>query len=219
MPVITVRSGGPGDVELDGACCPKLDAGYADTYIDGVRYRVRTVEIRAPDPMSVAVGATYDETIAEIDNLHRRVLVICAVAIGAAAVLGWLLAAFAVRPFRRLAQQTRPIDAGDEAPDIEVRGATRGRRDRRGDEGHAGARLARSRTAPRRHWTSARDFAAPSVARTAHPADGDADQPRGAGHPGDARGATQGSARRRHPDPVPDRGHAVAHWSDWRRAS
>ena len=37
---------------------------------------------------------------------------------------GWLLAAFAVRPFKRLAQQTRQIDAGDEPPDIDIRGAT-----------------------------------------------------------------------------------------------
>jgi two-component system sensor histidine kinase PrrB len=35
-----------------------------------------------------------------------------------------LLAAFAVRPFKRLAQQTRSIDAGDERPQVEVRGAS-----------------------------------------------------------------------------------------------
>jgi len=51
-------------------------------------------------------------------------LVICVFAVGAAGLLGWLLAAFAVRPFRRLAQQTRQIEAGDEAPDVEVGGAT-----------------------------------------------------------------------------------------------
>ena len=122
--VITVRRGN--QVKSNSpVVLPKLDTDYADTYIDGVRYRVRTVEMRTtPEPMSVAVGATYDDTYAETNNLHRRVLVICALAIGAAAVLGWLLATFAVRPFRRLAQQTRMIDAGDEAPDIEVRGAT-----------------------------------------------------------------------------------------------
>ena len=89
-----------------------------------MRYRVRTVEIRVPEPMSVAVGATYDATIADTNNLHRRVLIICSFAIGAATFAGWLLAAFAVRPLKRLAQQTRQIDAGDEAPDVEVRGAT-----------------------------------------------------------------------------------------------
>ena len=74
--------------------------------------------------MSVAVGATYDATIADTNNLHRRVIIICVFAVGAATVFGWVLAAFAVRPLKRLAQQTRQIDAGDEAPDVEVRGAT-----------------------------------------------------------------------------------------------
>ncbi|BBZ21571.1 hypothetical protein MGAD_59060 [Mycolicibacterium gadium] len=89
-----------------------------------MRYRVRTVDIRLPEPMSVAVGATYEGTIADINNLHRRVIIICTLAIGAATVGGWVLAAFAVRPFKRLAQQTRQIDAGDEDPDIDVAGAT-----------------------------------------------------------------------------------------------
>ncbi|MBV9318745.1 MAG: HAMP domain-containing histidine kinase [Mycobacterium sp.] len=121
--VITVRRGG--QVKSNShITLPKLDEGYADTYVNGVRYRVRTVEIPAPQPMSVEVGATYDDTIARTNNRHRRVVLICAFAIGAAAVFAWLLAAFAVRPFKRLAQQTRSIDAGDEAPQVQVRGAT-----------------------------------------------------------------------------------------------
>lgn len=123
--VITVRR--DGDVKSTGdVVLPQLDTDYADTEIDGVRYRVRTVDIVGPTgPMSVAVGATYDATINDTNNLHRRVLMICGLAVGAAAVLGWLLAAFAVRPLRRLAQQTRTIDVGDdEAPEIEVRGAS-----------------------------------------------------------------------------------------------
>jgi two-component system sensor histidine kinase PrrB len=121
--VITVR--GNGQVTSNSnVTLPKLDAGYADTYVNGVRYRVRTVDIRTPEEMSVAVGATYDATLAETNNLHRRVILICLFAIGAAAVLGWLLATFAVRPFKHLAQQARSVDAGDEAPDVEIRGAT-----------------------------------------------------------------------------------------------
>ncbi|HEX5255933.1 MAG TPA: HAMP domain-containing sensor histidine kinase [Mycobacterium sp.] len=102
---------------------PPLDVGYADTYINGVRYRVRTLEVRTPQPTTVAVGATYDDTIAQTNNLHRRVILICALSIGAAAVFAWLLAAFAVRPFKRLAQQARSIDA-DERPQVSVRGAS-----------------------------------------------------------------------------------------------
>ena len=125
--IITVRKGG--EVTSNSkVILPELPPGYADTYVNGVRYRVRTVEIRVPSPsgpaMSVAVGATYDATIADTNNLHRRVIIICSGAIGAAAVAGWLLAAFAVRPLKRLAQQTRAIDVGGDAPDVEVRGAT-----------------------------------------------------------------------------------------------
>jgi two-component system sensor histidine kinase PrrB len=121
--VITIRKNGQVSSSSD-VVLPELPAGYEDTYVDGVRYRVRTVEIPAPEPMWVAVGDTYDDTIADTDNLHRRVVIICALGVGAAAVVGWLLAAFAVRPFKQLAQQTGQIDAGDERPDIQVRGAT-----------------------------------------------------------------------------------------------
>jgi two-component system sensor histidine kinase PrrB len=122
--IITVRRGG--QVASNGAVfLPELAPGYADTVVDGVRYRVRTVEIQGPSEQTlVAVGATYDATITDTNNLHRRVLVICVFAIGAAAVLGWLLAAFAVRPLKSLAKQTRAIDLGDEEPDVDVRGAT-----------------------------------------------------------------------------------------------
>ncbi|KUI39442.1 cell wall metabolism sensor histidine kinase WalK [Mycobacterium sp. GA-2829] len=122
--VITVRRP-DGDVTSNSqVVLPEAPAGYADTYVDGVRYRVRTVDIQFPEPMSVEVGATYDATVADTNNLHRRVIVICALAVGAATLLGWLLAAFAVRPLKRLAEQTRQIEAGDEAPNVEVRGAS-----------------------------------------------------------------------------------------------
>lgn len=121
--VITVRKNGQVSSNSN-VVLPELPVGYEDTDVDGVRYRVRTVEIRAPEPMSVAVGDTYDATVADTNNLHRRVIIICFFAVGAAAVFAWMLATFAVRPFKQLAQQTRQIDAGDEPPDIEVRGAT-----------------------------------------------------------------------------------------------
>ena len=123
--IITVRRPDGQVTSNSDVTLPELPAGYADTTIDGVRYRVRTVEIGGPQgEMTAAVGATYDATIADTNNLHRRVIMICSGAIGAAAVAGWLLAAFAVRPLKRLAQQTRAIDVGGAAPDIDVRGAT-----------------------------------------------------------------------------------------------
>src|SRR3954447_7460111 len=67
--VITVRKDNQVTSNSD-VVLPELDPGYADTYVNGVRYRVRTVEIRAPEPMAVAVGDTYDATIADTNNLH-----------------------------------------------------------------------------------------------------------------------------------------------------
>lgn len=122
--VITARQGGRVNSNATSVVLPALPVGYADTYVNGVRYRVRTVQIHMPDPMTVAVGATYDSTLIDTNNLHRRVIAVCSFAIGAAAVAGWLLAALAVRPLKRLAQQTRDIDPEGEVPDIEVRGAT-----------------------------------------------------------------------------------------------
>ena len=123
--IITVRRPGRDQITSNTTVTlPELPAGYADTYVNGVRYRVRTVDIPAPHPMSVEVGATYDSTIADTNNLHRRVILIAGFSIAAAAVFAWLLATFAVRPFKLLAQQTRAIDAGDESPQIKVRGAS-----------------------------------------------------------------------------------------------
>ncbi|WP_068182078.1 HAMP domain-containing sensor histidine kinase [Mycobacterium sp. UM_CSW] len=121
--IMTIRRGNQVKSNSD-VTLPKLDVDYGDAYVNGVRYRVRTVEIPGPGPSSLAVGATYDATLAETNNLHRRVMLICGFAIGASAVFAWLLAAFAVRPFKQLAQQTRSIDAGDEAPRVEVHGAS-----------------------------------------------------------------------------------------------
>ena len=123
--VITIRRPDGQVTSNSDVVLPALSPGYEDTYVNGVRYRVRTVEIRGPQgPMAVAVGDTYDATIADTNNLHRRVIIICFFAVGAAAVFAWVLAAFAVQPFKQLAQQTRQIDAGDKPPNIEVRGAT-----------------------------------------------------------------------------------------------
>jgi two-component system sensor histidine kinase PrrB len=123
--VITVRRPDGQVASNSDVVLPRLAAGYEDTYVNGVRYRVRTVEIRGlQGPMSVAVGDTYDATIADTNNLHRRVIFICLFAIVASTGFGWVLATFAVRPFKQLAQQTSQIDAGDEPPKVEVRGAT-----------------------------------------------------------------------------------------------
>ncbi|HEV7359568.1 MAG TPA: two-component sensor histidine kinase, partial [Mycobacterium sp.] len=59
--IITVRLGQVVESNSD-VTLPKLNGDYADAYVHGVRYRVRTVEIPGPGPRSLAVGATYDAT-------------------------------------------------------------------------------------------------------------------------------------------------------------
>ncbi|WP_059016897.1 HAMP domain-containing sensor histidine kinase [Mycobacterium sp. M26] len=159
--VITVRSGD--QVKSNSpVVLPELSGDYATTDIDGVKYRVRTVKLAYPTATTLAVGATYDDTIADTNNLHRRVLMICGFAIGAAGLLGWLLATFAVRPFRRLAEQTRQIDAGDVVPDIDVRGASEAIEIGDAITGLLGrVRAEQDRT--RAALASARDFAAVSA--------------------------------------------------------
>lgn len=158
--MITVRNGTQ-VTSNSTVVLPELPAGYDDTYVNGIRYRVRTVNIPAPQVMSVEVGATYDETIAETNSLHRRVVLICAFAVGAAAVFAWLLATFAVRPFKRLAQQTRAIDAGDEAPQVQVRGATEAVEIAEAIRGML-QRIWNEQNRTKEALTSARDFAAVS---------------------------------------------------------
>ncbi|MGB3521056.1 MAG: HAMP domain-containing sensor histidine kinase [Mycobacterium sp.] len=158
--VITLRR--PNQVTSNSAVVlPELEPGYADTEINGVLYRVRTVDIPGPGPRSLAVGATYDATLADTNNLHRRVILLCTAAIGAAALLGWLLTAFAVRPLRRLAQQARSIDAGDERPEIEVRGATEAVEIAEAMRGML-QRIWKERDRTQEALASARDFAAVS---------------------------------------------------------
>ena len=51
--VITVRHVNGEVTSNTTVTLPQLPAGYADTYINGVRYRVRSVTIPAPHPMLV----------------------------------------------------------------------------------------------------------------------------------------------------------------------
>ncbi len=172
---------------------PRLTSDYANTDIDGVKYRVRTVELPYPEATTLAVGATYDDTIADTNNLHRRVLIICVFAIGAAGLLGWLLATFAVRPFRRLAEQTRQIDAGDVAPDIDVSGASEAVEIGEALKGLLGR--IRTELDPHQGRPRFRPRLRRGVGpRVAHAVDRHAHQPRGVGHPRHARRAAQGSA-------------------------
>ena len=178
--------GRPGDVELQRRAardCPPATPTPTSTGCATGCARWRSA---VPEPMSVAVGATYDATIADTNNLHRRVMLICSFAIVRRGRAG--LAAGRVRGAP--AQTAGPAGHARSTP------ATRRPTSRSAAPPRPSRSPRRCDGMLQRIWkeqdrtkdalASARDFAAVSVARTAHAADRDAHQPRGAGHPGSA---------------------------------
>jgi nitrogen fixation-related uncharacterized protein len=85
----------PSDIVL-----PQFDNGYANTTINGVEYRVRTF---SAGEASIAVGAPLAETQHRIDELHRRVLLICGGVIVGTVLVGWVMWLIMINPFRLLA--------------------------------------------------------------------------------------------------------------------
>ena len=161
--VITVRRGDELTGPIPTSCCRRWTPTTPTPRSTGcatgcARWTFRTTPGRCP----WQVGATYDDTIADTNNLHRRVIVICVFAVGAASAFGWVLATFAVRPLRRLAQQTRQIDTGDEDPDVEVRGATEAVEIAEAVKGLV-ERVWEERDRTKAALTSARDFASVSA--------------------------------------------------------
>ena len=141
----------PRDVVL-----PKFDVGYANTNIDGVEYRVRT--FAAGDAM-IALGAPLAETQRRIDELHRRVLLICGGVIIGTVLVGWVMWSIMINPFRLLAQQARAINAQSNPDEVQVRGVQEAVEIAEAVEGML-ARIGDEQQRTRAALESARDFAA-----------------------------------------------------------
>ena len=97
----------------------ETDVGFSSESVDGERWRVLTTLVARPrrevgDPLAVQVTvsmAGVDETVAE---LRRLLLLVGAVAVGAAALGGWLLGSVAIRPLLRLrGEAERVSDTAD----------------------------------------------------------------------------------------------------------
>ena len=135
---------------------PQFDIGYANTTIDGVEYRVRT--FAAGDAL-IAVGAPVAETERRIDELHRRVLLICGGVIIGTVVVGWAMWLVMINPFRLLAQQARAINAQSKPDEVQVRGVQEAVEIAEAVEGML-ARIGDEQQRTRAALESARDFAA-----------------------------------------------------------
>ena len=141
----------PSDVVL-----PEFPVGYANTTIDGVEYRVRT--FAAGDAM-IAVGAPLAETQRRINELHRRVLLICGGVIIGTVLVGWVMWSIMINPFRLLAQQARAINAQSNPDEVQVRGVQEAVEIAEAVEGML-ARIGDEQQRTRAALESARDFAA-----------------------------------------------------------
>ncbi|MGK2865307.1 MAG: histidine kinase dimerization/phospho-acceptor domain-containing protein, partial [Mycobacterium sp.] len=154
--VRTARIGGatvsiPADVVL-----PEFPVGFETTTINGTEYRVRTF---SAGQASIALGATLTDTEHQIDSQHRRVLLISGGVIAGTALIGWIISAVMIIPFRRLAQQARAINAQSNPDEVNVRGVWEASEIGEAVEGML-ARIGDEQQRTKAALESARDFAA-----------------------------------------------------------
>lgn len=154
--VRTVRVGSMAMSAPTSIVLPKLADGYANTTIDGVEYRVRTFTVGSA---SIALGSPVAETQRRINELHWRVVLICAGVIASTVVVGWFFSLIMIDPFRLLAQQARAINAQSKPEEVQVRGVREAVEIGEAVEGML-ARIGDEQDRTRAALESARDFAA-----------------------------------------------------------
>lgn len=109
----TGRSRSTGQVVFQrGFQLPALPPGRATVEVNGVDYRVRTVPVEQAGGILVSIGIREDSILLSRARIPVYVL-IGSVSLLVAAGLGWLLAGPAVRPLRKLTEQTRRLGKGD----------------------------------------------------------------------------------------------------------
>jgi len=112
--ITTGRSRTTGEVVFQrGGELPPLQPGTETVDVDGVDYRVRTIAVDESGGRLVSVGIRADSILLTRSKIPIYVL-IGAVSVLFAAGLGWLLAGPAIRPLRRLTEQTRRFEAGSD---------------------------------------------------------------------------------------------------------
>jgi two-component system sensor histidine kinase PrrB len=154
--VRTARIGGVTVSVPNSIVLPKLANGYANTTINGVQYRVRTF---SAGPASIALAAPLAEAQHRINELHLRVLLICAGVITGTFLVGWVISLIMVNPFLLLAQQARAINAQSRPDEVQVRGVREAVEIAEAVEGML-ARIGNEQQRTKAALESARDFAA-----------------------------------------------------------
>ena len=97
---------------------PPLPPGTENVEVNGVDYRVRTLVVDQEDGVLVSIGIRADSILLSRSRIPQYVLV-GAVTVLIAGGLGWLLAGPAIRPLRKLTEQTSKLGKGtDEMPEV-----------------------------------------------------------------------------------------------------
>ncbi len=97
---------------------PPLPPGTETVEVNGVDYRVRTLVVDQEDGVLVSIGIRADSILLSRSRIPQYVLV-GAVTVLIAGGLGWLLAGPAIRPLRKLTEQTSKLVKGtDEMPEV-----------------------------------------------------------------------------------------------------
>jgi two-component system, OmpR family, sensor histidine kinase PrrB len=109
----TIRSANTQEVVYQrGFQLPPLPVGTSTVSVNGVDYRVRTVQQPKPDgDVLVSIGIRVDSILLDRTRIPLYLL-IGSGAVVIAAGLGWLFAGPAVRPLRRLTEYTRQLGKG-----------------------------------------------------------------------------------------------------------
>lgn len=110
----TGRSRSTGQVVFQrGFQLPRLDPGTATVLVNGVEYRVRTVPMEQQGGLLISVGIRAEGALLNRARIPLYTIV-GVVTVLIAAGFGWMLAGPAIRPLRRLTEQTMRLGKGSD---------------------------------------------------------------------------------------------------------
>ena len=154
----TGRSRSTGQVVFQrGFQLPSLPPGSSTVTVNGVDYRVRTIPLEQSGGILVSIGIRADSILLSRARIPLYLL-IGALAVLVAGGLGWLLAGPAVRPLRRLTEQTRRL--GKDTDQIEAVHGAREAEDLSDAMAQMLRRLTDAQLATTNSLQAAQDFAA-----------------------------------------------------------
>ena len=136
---------------------PPLPPGTETAFVNGVEYRVRTVPVEQDGGLLMSIGIRADSVLLNRARIPLYIAV-GVVTVLIAAGLGWLLAGPAIRPLRKLTENTKRL--GKDAEDIPAVHGVREAEDLSEAMSAMLSRLAAAQRATTNSLQAAQDFAA-----------------------------------------------------------